>query len=55
MDDNTILTIPELAKYLKVSNALIRNMVANGEIPHFRVHRRILFRFSVIKDWLNEK
>lgn len=55
MDDNCILTINELSLYLKVSKSLIRNLVTNGEIPYFKLHRRILFRFKDIKEWINEQ
>ena len=55
MTDDTILTIEELANYLKVSKSLIRNLVGKGEIPHFKLHRRILFRFIDIKEWINEQ
>ncbi len=55
MEDDTILTISELATYLKISKSLIRNMVSKGEIPYFRLHRRILFKFKLIKDWLDEQ
>lgn len=52
MQEDKILTINELSLYLKISKSLIRNMVANHEIPHFRLHRRILFRFNDIKEWV---
>lgn len=55
MDDNTILTINDLSNYLKVSKSLIRNLVAKEEIPYFKLHRRILFRFKDIQEWINEQ
>ena len=55
MENDTILTINDLASYLKVSKSLIRNLVAKNEIPYFKLHRRILFRFSDIKEWINEQ
>ena len=55
MTDDEILTISDLSEYLKISKSLIRNMVSNGEIPYFRLHRRILFKFSLIKKWLDEQ
>lgn len=55
MSDDTILNISDLSDYLKVSKSLIRNMVANNEIPHFKIHNRILFRFGIIKEWILNK
>lgn len=55
MNDDAILTIKDLADYLKVSKSLIRNLVLNEEIPYFKIHRRILFRLSDIKIWINNK
>ena len=55
MEDNTILTINDLSNYLKISKSLIRNLVSKGEIPYFRLHRRILFRFKDIREWINEQ
>lgn len=53
MAEDKIMNINELAEYLKISKSLIRNMVANGEIPHIRIRKRILFSFSEIKEWLD--
>ena len=55
MNDDTILNITDLSNYLKVSKSLIRNMVTNGEIPYFKIHNRILFRFGIIKEWILNK
>lgn len=55
MNDDTILNISDLSKYLKISKSLIRIMVSNGEIPYFKIHNRILFRFGIIKEWLSNK
>ncbi len=52
MNEDSILTISELSDYLKISKSLIRNLVSNGDIPYFRIHRRILFKLNDIKEWI---
>lgn len=55
MESKTILTVNELAEYLKISKSLIRNMVRDGEIPYFKIHRRILFKLDLINKWIERK
>lgn len=55
MNEEKILNIIEMAKYLHCSVSTIRNMVRNFEIPHFRLGVKIYFRLSAIERWLNEK
>lgn len=38
-----MLTVKEAAKHLGVSPSLLYQMAAMKEIPHYRVHSRILF------------
>lgn len=55
MKNNIILDISELSEYLKISKSLIRNMVRDGEIPYFKIHRRILFKLDLINKWIEGK
>jgi putative molybdopterin biosynthesis protein len=37
------LTVPEVAKLLRMSRQTIYNMVKAGDIPHFRVGNKVRF------------
>jgi len=37
------LTVPEVAKMLRMSRQTIYNMVKAGDIPHFRVGNKVRF------------
>jgi putative molybdopterin biosynthesis protein len=39
----TSLTVPEVAKLLRMSRQTIYNMVKSGDIPHFRVGNKVRF------------
>lgn len=47
------MTIPELAKWLKVSESLINRMVARGVLPGFRMGTVHRFRKSDIEKWID--
>ncbi|MNO15647.1 Helix-turn-helix domain protein [compost metagenome] len=50
-----IITVNELASYLKVSTDSIYAMVREKQIPHIRVRRRILFSRDMIEEWMRSK
>ena len=50
-----LLSVPEMARWLKVSKVSIYAMVGRGQIPHFRIGRRVRFNRGKIEDWLEEK
>lgn len=37
------LTVPEVAKMLRMSRQTIYNMVKSGDIPHFRIGNKVRF------------
>jgi putative molybdopterin biosynthesis protein len=39
----TSLTVPEVAKLLRMSRQTIYNMVKAGDIPHFRIGNKVRF------------
>lgn len=47
-----IMDVKEAAKYLKISEWKLRELCKRGEIPHFRVDRRILFRRNSLDGWI---
>lgn len=50
MSDTTsksaLLTSKEVAQYIRVSPRQIRELARKGEIPHYRIGKRLLFRLS---------
>ena len=47
--------IKEVSEYLHCSVSLIRKMVANKEIPYFRMGNRLYFKKEIIDTWINNK
>lgn len=53
--NDKILTIPEVAEYLKVSKAKIYLMVQRGEIPYIRLDRNVRIKESDLMKWLDKQ
>lgn len=49
------LSATEVSELTGISLSLIRKLTRNGEIPHIRVGRRILYQLTGIEDWLNSR
>jgi excisionase family DNA binding protein len=49
---NEILTIPEVARYLKLSKSKVYGLVATGEIPHIRIGRNVRIREADLDKWI---
>ncbi len=54
MDQQDILTIPEVAAYLKISKAKIYLMVQRGELPHIKIGKNVRVRQSDLQGWLEK-
>ena len=52
MDD--IMTLEEVAKYLKVKRQTIYNWAQAGKIPAAKIGKEWRFRKSVIDKWFNQ-
>lgn len=48
----TILTVPEVARYLKISKAKIYYLISKKRIPHIRLGRNVRVRESDLERWL---
>ncbi len=46
--------LKELASYLKTSKSSIYKWCGNGEIPHIKTKRALLFKKDEIDNWLNQ-
>ena len=53
--DDPIMTIPEVAKYLKISKAKIYYMVQRNDLPHIRIDRNVRVLRSDLISWLQAK
>jgi excisionase family DNA binding protein len=51
----SFLTLPEVAKLLRLKPRTIYNMVTQGRIPYRRAGRLLLFDQKEIEDWTKVK
>jgi excisionase family DNA binding protein len=49
------MTVAQVAEILSVSERLIYQLVAAGEVPHFRIGAAVRFEPKTLSAWLNEK
>lgn len=49
-----ILTIPEVARYLKMSKSKVYYLIQNREIPHIKIQRNVRVRLSDLEAWLRK-
>ena len=54
-ETNEIMTLVELAKYLKVSRSTIYKLSRAGELPGSKVGKSWRFHKEAIDRWLSEK
>lgn len=52
-DEHQVLTIDELATYLKVSKSTLYKLVQEGKVPAQKVGRHWRFRRETIDRWLD--
>lgn len=50
--DSAVLTIKEVAEYLKVNERTIYRLAASNELPGFRVGNAWRFKRSDLDDWM---
>ncbi len=50
-----ILTVPEVAQYLKISKSKIYYLINKREIPHIRLQRNVRVFESDLLEWLEKK
>ena len=54
MNQNAVLNIAELARYLKVPKSTLYALVREGRIPSHKVGRQWRFRRECIDRWLDQ-
>jgi excisionase family DNA binding protein len=50
----SIYTIPEVAKYLKLSKSKVYYLVQRGHIPHVRIGKNVRIREQQLQEWLEK-
>jgi len=50
-----IMTVPEVAEYLKLCKSKIYKMVQKGDIPAFKVGKSVRLRRTDVIDWMMEE
>lgn len=53
--NRTALTPQEAADFLGVHKETIYIMVRNGQIPHFKVRKKIFFRVDSLNEWIKQQ
>lgn len=53
--EDPILTIPEVAHYLKISKSKIYSLVSKEEIPHLKIGRNVRIRRKDLQAWIEKQ
>jgi len=53
--DSEVMTIEELAEYLKVSKSSLYKLAQRGKVPGQKVGKHWRFRKATIDQWLDEQ
>ena len=49
-----IYTIPEVARYLKLSKSKVYSLVQTGEMPHLKIGRNVRIRETELRQWIEK-
>ena len=49
-----ILTVPEVARYLKMSKSKLYYLIQRKVIPHFKIGRNVRIKESELMKWLDK-
>jgi excisionase family DNA binding protein len=52
--ENNLMTVKDVAEYMRLSEQTIQRWVLKKEIPFHKVKKVIRFRFSEVERWINE-
>lgn len=53
--DDPVLTVPEVAEYLKISISKVYHLVQRKQIPHLKIGRNVRIRESDLMKWISEQ
>lgn len=49
-----ILNLKEILDYLSISESMLRKLIREKRIPHFRIGNRIKFNLNEINKWIEK-
>ncbi len=55
MSEDVVLTVPQVAAYLKLSRAAIYRLVQTGQIPHIRIGKSRRIGRDQLEAWLKTR
>lgn len=55
MSESIFLTREELMEYLKIKRSTLQKLMNKGDLPYFKLGRRILFKKEEIDRWIESK
>jgi len=55
MSDDTLFTVRELAKYLRMKPVTIYKHASQGKIPAFKVGSHWRFKKATVDNWISEQ
>lgn len=55
MSESILLTREELMEYLKIKRSTLQKLMNGGDLPYFKLGRRVLFKKVEIDRWLESK
>ena len=50
-----IMTVPEVAEYLKLAKSTVYYMVQRNQIPYLKIGKSVRIRESDLIEWIEEK
>jgi len=53
--EDNMLTIAQVAKYLKLHELTVRRLAREGEIPAFKVGRQWRIKKNLLEEWIEER
>lgn len=53
--DTTVLTVHDVAVYLRLSEAKVYRMAREGRVPAFRLGKSWRFRRDMIEEWIRRE
>lgn len=55
IDETNMLTIAEVAKYLKLHELTVRRLAREGELPAFKVGRQWRIKRNLLENWIADR
>lgn len=52
---NDVLTVTEVAEYLRIHRTTVYRLIKHGGIPYFKVGTDYRFRRDAIDDWMKKQ